>query len=167
ADPAEERLWAATVTPTLKLQAVATPPARPQLPSLPELNSPLETLEYQLTELRGKFQSGAATALLQRANPAELRHALNSPLWSGPDRARMFAAANRLEAELMRDAQSKSVALHPGASPPPAGTPVPESPSWRARLAIDLLKLDGFSDPKPLEKLLDEANAKKSPDVWE
>src|SRR5262249_49813266 len=97
ADPAEERLWAATVTPTLKLQAVATPPARPQLPSLPELNSPLETLEYQLTELRGKFQSGAATALLQRANPAELRHALNSPLWSGPDRARMFAEANRLE----------------------------------------------------------------------
>src|SRR5262249_50869803 len=92
---------------------------------------------------------------------------LQSPIYAGPDRAKIFAAAH------VRGEQREKAALEAVAKIT-VQTPLPnnplthlDDPAWRAKPALDLLKLDGVTDTKPLEAKLKQAFDKPSADAWE
>jgi hypothetical protein len=167
----EERLWSATVAAILKLQdLLSSPDAKPQLPTLPELNSASESLDFQFRSWVELFQDEELSRLLKRAGSgAELRRTLRAPVWSGPSRSKLLAEADQLDGNLINEAREKSIALQPGASPPNSPNATMGSPAWRARVAIDLLRLGGLTDTKPLEARLEQVKAKNPPDqdAWE
>lgn len=167
ADSADERLWNATHAPALKLQPLLKLPEKPGLPALADISTASDTLSFQLSELRGKFQTAQAERLASRGNIAEIRLAIQSPTWESAIRTKLYNAARDQSVALIPDALTKASKLQPGA-PLPNLSPTPTaSPAWRARLAIDLLKMDGATDTKSLEALLDQAKTQPSHEVWE
>jgi len=171
-DSADERLWSDIVAQTLKLQQLLIP-LQSGKASKDEINSVTEQLQFNLTRLKSQFQAAEADKQIRRASAdngptaTDLRRLIDSTPWSAPDRVRLYNSARDLGQSSAKAAIDQVAATMPGADAAPAGSQRAESTDWRARLAIDLLRLDGITDVKPLEELLDRASRESKPAQWE
>jgi hypothetical protein len=165
-DSADEQLWASLIASTGKLQDLLTPPKAGERAALDEIVSTTDRLQSDLARIRLPSESAELNRLLRRVgqpngpSPAQLRTLLDSPLWSGPDRVKIYVAAKELGQTVSAEALAHAAGLAPGVGLPASNDPYPDAPAWRAKLAIDLLKLNGMIKVDRAEEMF--ARAKKS-----
>jgi hypothetical protein len=164
-DPNDEKLWTAVVTNTGKLQQLLTPPATPAKPPIDEITALARQLENDLNRLREPYQPAEAENLIRLAGKEkgptadDLRRLLDSPLWPAPSRKKIYDAARELGKTAAGESISHTAGLKPHSPLPPDRGHRPDAPAWRAKLAIDLLGLDGITDTKTLDELQAKAEA--------
>src|SRR5262249_45702085 len=133
----------------------------------PELKGISDTLGSQIDKIRTRFNDEELAARLARAgNAAELRRLLEYPVWNASQRAKIYDAATALGQKLGKEALAKSPTLKPTDALPTATQGLSQSPEWRAQIAIDLLRLDGVTDVKPLTDLLSKSKG-GSQEAWD
>jgi hypothetical protein len=162
-NPADKPLWDAQDTLEKLLAKLKTP--EPVLP--PDLKGLSDTLGTQISKIRARFNDEELAARLTRAgNATEIRRLLEYPVWNASQRARIYDAAIAMGQKLAADALAKATTLKPTDALSTATQNLPQSPEWRAQIAIDLLRLDGVTDVKPLADLLSKSKG-GSPETWD
>jgi hypothetical protein len=170
ADSNDERLWSTIVVNAGKLQQLLTPPTSAGKTPLDEVTSLTNQLQYDLGRLREPYQPSEADRMIRRAGKEngptadELRRLLDSPLWPAATRKQIYNSARDLGQTSAAETMSHAANLPARSAMPAERGKRPDAPAWRARLAIDLLRLDGISDVKPMEELL--AKSERSGD-WQ
>lgn len=171
--PSDMQQWSAAAATVERLQQLLTPPARPQLPATKEIESLTQDLTVQLNYLQRRYAAESLDRQLRRLNTpnapsaADLFGQLRSPAWDATQRARLYAAAAKLERELAESAIARAGQLKPGDQLPANSEQLRDAPAWRARLAIDLLKLDGLSDTQALQAELAKVQGAPSSNQWQ
>jgi len=138
-----------------------------------DINSVTEQLQFNLVRARSQFQSTEADKQIRRSSTdggptaTDLRRLMDCVLWSAADRARLYNSARDLGQSSAKSAIEQAGATKPGSDAAPAVGQRTDSAAWRARLAIDLLRLDGLTDTRPLDEMLDRAARENKPAKWE
>jgi hypothetical protein len=171
-DSSDEQLWGSLIASTGKVQQMLSSKDPGQL-DLGGLAAETDRLQSILSRVRRPYESGELKRLLRRASepngptPDQLRRLLDSPIWSGPDRASIYTTAREQGKSTSAAAIAHANGLLPGANLPPADQRFADAPAWRAKLAIDLLSLDGITSTAELEQALDRAKKSKKPGDWQ
>ncbi|MFL5339343.1 MAG: hypothetical protein ACJ8F7_04170 [Gemmataceae bacterium] len=166
-DPTETRLWNEIHGTMLELQPLLTPPAKPALPANAQTIATLaSTLRTKFDALAALSRGPALDQQIQQAPSAiALRRLLESPAYSAKDREKIFQAARDRGKDREKAALEKAAQLPPRSPVPNNKTTPADDPAWRAKLAVDVLRL--VTDAKALEAKLKQAADNPSADAWE
>jgi hypothetical protein len=171
-DPADSQLWSTIVDQVFKLQKLLTPDPSVRLAS-DDVSSITQQLQVNLVRLRSRFQSPEADRQIRLSNADngptadDLRRLMDAALWTGPDRLRLYNTGRDIGQTAAKSAIDQATSLKPGGDSSASGVRRVDDPAWRARLAIDLLRLDGATEVQPLEEALNRASAGGKPADWE
>ncbi len=170
-DSGDEQLWGSLIASTGKVRQMLSPKDPRQL-DLGGLAAETDRLQSILARVRRPYESNELKRLLRRVGepngptPDRLRRMLESPVWSGPDRALIYSAAREQGKSASAEAISHANSLTPGVNLPPADQRFADAPAWRSKLAIDLLSLDGITSTMELEQALGRAKKPDKPSDW-
>jgi hypothetical protein len=162
-DDNDRQLWASAIDVTLELRSTLTPPADVREAPVDKVRSLEGKLRDTLRPFRAQFESAAAEALIRRAGKEngptaeDLRRLLDAPQFPAATRREIYKAARELGQSSAGEALARAMALKPRSPMPLERGPRPDAPGWRARLAVDLLRLGGATNTGPLEELLTKA----------
>jgi hypothetical protein len=172
-DADEMQLWSSTIQATERLAGLLMIPAMPQTPAVKELESLAQDIGVQLDALNGRYHFASLDRQLRRVNtitgptPNDLLAQLRSPLWMGAQRARLTAAALKIERDVAETALPRLQQMAPATQPAANHERNKDAPAWRAKLAIDLLKLSNGVETVAFSTDLALAQGSPSAEAWQ
>lgn len=158
--PIEEQLWHQLTTNTLKLSQRLTPVAERKEIPIAEITAAADQVRFELNRMRQIFGSEEADRRIRLAGteggptPLDFWRFLTAVQWAAPVRARLYQTARDSAVALAIDAFVKAKDLKPRAASPANNRKWTEPAPWRARLALDLLRLGHGLDESRREEAL-------------
>src|SRR5262245_4405461 len=163
-DDKDRQLWADAIDLTIELRKLLVAPADAREVPVDRMKSLAGKLRDTLGSLLAPYQRDEATQIIRRAGKEngptadDLRQMLDAPQWPAATRKQIYNAARDLGQSTAAEAVARAGALKPRSPLPQDRANRADAPGWRARLAIDLLRLGGATNTAPLEELLTKAN---------
>ncbi len=157
--PVEELLWRNLVNSYEKLSRLLSPPSMPTEAPINDVASQSDQIRFEVTQLRQLYGIEEAERRIRLAGteggptPFDLWRFLSVYHWPAAARTRLFQAARDSAGVLAADAFNKAKALKPRSTAPTNNRRWPDNAAWRARLALDILRLSqspevaSLSDP--------------------
>src|SRR5262245_40622840 len=168
----DEQLWKSVVASTATLQRFLTPPKQSVKIPLSQFTPITRRLKSDLSLLRSPYDSDDLKGRLRRAGSPnaptadDLRRLLESPMWNSGDRVLIYAKSRELGQAASSAALENAATLKPGAGAPAGDKRPADVSARRARMAIELLSLDGFTKVGPLNDSLGSAERLKTDEAW-
>ena len=162
--PVDAQLWRSLLTHFDTLQHLLAPSSMPADTPTEELSRIAEQLHFDINRYRQRFGMEECDRWLRTAGteggptPRDLWHALTFPQWSWPVRQRLYQTARDMASAFAMDAFAKAKKLGPRTGPAVNTKTLVPSSQWRARLALDILRLSQCPDLASYEQSMNRGD---------